>query len=342
MAIKVGINGFGRIGRNIMRAALESGERDIDFVAVNDITSPETLAHLFKYDSVLGNLTDEVAVDGDGLRVGKRRFKVLSERDPAALPWGELGVDIVVESTGLFTKRDDAARHLAAGAKTVIISAPAKGPDLTLVLGVNDDQYDPARHRIISNASCTTNCLAPVAKVLHESFGLRRGWMTTVHSYTNDQKLLDLPHKDLRRARAAGVSMIPTTTGAAVAVGQVLPELQGRLDGIAMRVPTPNVSVVDLVAEVDRKASAEEVNAAFGAAADGPLAGILQLSEEPLVSIDFKGNPHSSIVDASYTKVMEGDFIKVLSWYDNEWGYSSRCVDLVKLIAGKAAQGAAS
>ena len=337
MAIKVGINGFGRIGRNIMRAALDSGERDIDFVAVNDITSPETLAHLFKYDSVLGNLSDAVAVDGDGLRVGERRFQVLSERDPAALPWRDLGVDIVVESTGLFTKRDDAAKHLAAGAKTVIISAPAKGPDLTLVLGVNDDQYDPARHRIISNASCTTNCLAPVAKVLHESFGLRRGWMTTVHSYTNDQKLLDLPHKDLRRARAAGVSMIPTTTGAAVAVGQVLPELQGRLDGIAMRVPTPNVSVVDLVAEVDRKASAEEVNAAFGAAAGGPLAGILQLSEEPLVSIDFKGNPHSSIVDASYTKVMEGDFIKVLSWYDNEWGYSSRCVDLVKLIAGKAA-----
>ena len=342
MAIKVGINGFGRIGRNIMRAALQSGERDIDFVAVNDITSPETLAHLFKYDSVLGNLSDEVAVDGDGLRVGERRFKVLSERDPAALPWGDLGVEIVVESTGIFTKRDDAAKHLAGGAKTVIISAPAKGPDLTLVLGVNDDTYDPARHRIISNASCTTNCLAPVAKVLHESFGLRRGWMTTVHSYTNDQKLLDLPHKDLRRARAAGVSMIPTTTGAAVAVGQVLPELQGRLDGIAMRVPTPNVSVVDLVAEVDRKASAEEINAAFGAAASGRLAGILQLSEEPLVSIDFKGNPHSSIVDASYTKVMEGDFVKVLSWYDNEWGYSSRCVDLVKLIAGKAAQGAAS
>ncbi len=337
MAIKVGINGFGRIGRNIVRAALQGGGQDIEFVAVNDITSPETLAHLFKYDSVLGNLSDEVAVEGDGLRVGERRFKVLSERDPAALPWRDLGVDIVVESTGLFTKRDDAAKHLAAGAQTVIISAPAKGPDLTLVLGVNDDQYDPAQHKIISNASCTTNCLAPVAKVLHESFGLRRGWMTTVHSYTNDQKLLDLPHKDLRRARAAGVSMIPTTTGAAVAVGQVLPELQGRLDGIAMRVPTPNVSVVDLVAEVDRKASAEEVNAAFGAAAGGRLAGILQLSEEPLVSIDFKGNPHSSIVDASYTKVMEGDFIKVLSWYDNEWGYSSRCVDLVKLIAKKAA-----
>ena len=341
MAIKVGINGFGRIGRNIVRAALQGGGQDIEFVAVNDITSPETLAHLFKYDSVLGNLSDEVAVEGDGLRVGERRFKVLSERDPAALPWRDLGVDIVVESTGLFTKRDDAAKHLAAGAQTVIISAPAKGPDLTLVLGVNDDQYDPAQHKIISNASCTTNCLAPVAKVLHESFGLRRGWMTTVHSYTNDQKLLDLPHKDLRRARAAGVSMIPTTTGAAVAVGQVLPELQGRLDGIAMRVPTPNVSVVDLVAEVDRKASADEVNAAFGAAAGGRLAGILQLSEEPLVSIDFKGNPHSSIVDASYTKVMEGDFIKVLSWYDNEWGYSSRCVDLVKLIARKAAQGGA-
>ena len=337
MAIKVGINGFGRIGRNVMRAALQRGAGDVDFVAVNDVTSPETLAHLFQYDSVLGNLADEVRVDGDGLRVGERRFRVLSERDPAALPWRDLGVEVVVESTGLFTKREDAARHLAAGAKTVIISAPAKGPDLTLVLGVNDDQYDPARHRIISNASCTTNCLAPVARVLHESFGLRRGWMTTVHSYTNDQKLLDLPHKDLRRARAAGVSMIPTTTGAAAAVGQVLPELQGRLDGIAMRVPTPNVSVVDLVAELDRKASAEEVNAAFGAAAGGPLAGILALSEEPLVSIDFKGNPHSSIVDASYTRVMEGDFIKVLSWYDNEWGYSCRCVDLAQLIAGKAA-----
>ena len=337
MAIKVGINGFGRIGRNVMRAALRSGGSGVDFVAVNDVTSPETLAHLFQYDSVLGNLSDEVVVEGDGLRAGERHFKVLSERDPAALPWRDLGVDVVVESTGLFTGRDDAAKHLAAGAKAVIISAPARDPDLTLVLGVNDDAYDPARHRIISNASCTTNCLAPVAKVLHESFGLRRGWMTTVHSYTNDQKLLDLPHKDLRRARAAGVSMIPTTTGAAVAVGQVLPELRGRLDGIAMRVPTPNVSVVDLVAELDGKASAEEVNAAFRAAAGGRLAGILQLSEAPLVSIDFQGNPHSSIVDAPYTKVMEGDFVKVLSWYDNEWGYSSRCVDLIKLIAGKTA-----
>ncbi|MYD84711.1 MAG: type I glyceraldehyde-3-phosphate dehydrogenase, partial [Acidobacteria bacterium] len=297
----------------------------------------DPLAPRYTYDSVPANLSDEVAVEGAGLRVGARHIQVLSERDPAALPWNDLGVDIVVESTGLFTKRDDAAKHLAAGAKTVIISAPGKAPDLTLVLGVNDDQYDPARHRIISNASCTTNCLAPVAKVLHESFGLRRGWMTTIHSYTNDQKLLDLPHKDLRRARAAGVSMIPTTTGAASAVGQVLPELQGRLDGIAMRVPTPNVSVVDLVAEVERKAGADEVNAAFGAAAGGPLAGILQLSQEPLVSVDFKGNPHSSIVDASYTRVMEGDFVKVLSWYDNEWGYSSRCVDLVKLIAAKSA-----
>ena len=335
MSIRVGINGFGRIGRNILRAAIEAGGNDIDFVAVNDITNPETLAHLFKYDSVLGNLSEEVAVDGDGLRVAERRFKVLSERDPAALPWGDLGVDIVVESTGLFTKRADAAKHLTGGAKKVIISAPAKGPDLTVVLGVNDDRYDPARHQIISNASCTTNCLAPVAKVLHEAFGLRRGWMTTVHSYTNDQKLLDLPHKDLRRARAAGVSMIPTTTGAAVAVGEVLPELKGRLDGIAMRVPTPNVSVVDLVAEIEKRASAEEINAAFGAAAKGRLAGILHLSTAPLVSIDFKGNPHSSIVDASYTRVMEGDFVKVLSWYDNEWGYSSRCVDLVKLLAAR-------
>ena len=337
MGTKVGINGFGRIGRNIMRAAMEQADGAIDFVAVNDITDPETLAHLFKYDSVLGNLDTNVAVDGDGLRVGDTHFKVFSERDPAALPWGELGIEVVVESTGLFTKRDDAAKHLAAGAKKVIISAPAKQPDLTLVLGVNDDAYDPARHAIISNASCTTNCLAPVAKVLHEAFGLRRGWMTTIHSYTNDQKLLDLPHKDLRRARAAGVSMIPTTTGAAVAVGEVLPDLKGKLDGIAMRVPTPNVSVVDLVADVEQPASAEDVNAAFEAAADGPLSGILELSKAPLVSVDFKGDSHSSIVDASYTKVMEGDFIKVLSWYDNEWGYSSRCVDLVKLIAARGA-----
>ncbi len=333
MAIRVGINGFGRIGRNVLRAAL--GDSALEFVAVNDITSPDTLAHLLKYDSVLGNLAEEVAVDGDAIRVGERSFRVLSQRDPAALPWGELGVDVVVESTGLFAKRDDAAKHLAAGARKVIITAPAKGPDLTVVLGVNDERYDPAAHHIVSNASCTTNCLAPVAKVLHDSFGLRRGWMTTVHAYTNDQRLLDLPHKDLRRARAAGVSMIPTSTGAAVAVGEVLPELKGRLDGIAMRVPTPNVSVVDLVAQVDSSTSADAVNEAFGAAEAGRLRGILHLSPAPLVSIDFRGNPHSSIVDASYTKVMEGDFVKVLSWYDNEWGYSSRCVELVKLLGSR-------
>lgn len=334
MGIKVGINGFGRIGRNIMRAAMQQ-DADIEFVAVNDITNPETLAHLLKYDSVLGNLSEDVTAHDGGLRVGDRHFRVLSERDPANLPWGALNVDIVLESTGLFTKRDDAKKHLSAGAKTVIISAPAKNPDLTLVLGVNDEQYDPTKHHIISNASCTTNCLAPVARVLNERFGLRRGWMTTVHSYTNDQKLLDLPHSDLRRARAAGVSMIPTTTGAAAAVGEVLPDLKGKLDGIAMRVPTPNVSVVDLVAEVETPTTADEINNAFETEANSRLKGILYLSKEPLVSIDFKGNSHSSIVDSSYTKVMGGDFIKVLSWYDNEWGYSSRCVDLIKLIASK-------
>ena len=333
MSIRVGINGFGRIGRNVLRAALDDGE--IEFAAVNDITSPDTLAHLLQYDSVLGNLSEPVSVEGNRLQVGGRSFSVLSERDPAALPWADLGVDVVVESTGLFTKRDDAGKHLAAGAKRVIITAPAKGPDLTLVLGVNDESYDPAAHRIISNASCTTNCLAPVAKVLHDSFGFRRGWMTTVHAYTNDQRLLDLPHKDLRRARAAGVSMIPTTTGAAVAVGEVLPALRGRLDGIAMRVPTPNVSVVDLVAEVEQPATAEAVNAAFAAAEAGRLNGILHLSSAPLVSIDFRGNPHSSIVDAAYTSVMDGNFVKILSWYDNEWGYSSRCVDLIKLLGRK-------
>ena len=333
MSIRVGINGFGRIGRNVLRAAL--GDGDIDFAAVNDITSPGTLAHLLQYDSVLGNLSEPVSVEGNRLQVGRCSFSVLSERNPAALPWADLGVDVVVESTGLFTKRADAGKHLAAGAKRVIITAPAKSPDLTLVLGVNDDSYDPAKHRIISNASCTTNCLAPVAKVLHDSFGFRRGWMTTVHAYTNDQRLLDLPHKDLRRARAAGVSMIPTTTGAAVAVGEVLPALKGKLDGIAMRVPTPNVSVVDLVAEVDRPATAEAVNEAFAAAAGGRLKGILYLSSAPLVSIDFRGNPHSSIVDAAYTNVMDGNLVKVLSWYDNEWGYSSRCVDLIKLLGRK-------
>nr|AHZ45565.1 glyceraldehyde-3-phosphate dehydrogenase [uncultured bacterium] len=330
MAVKVGINGFGRIGRNIMRAAM--GHKDIDFVAVNDLTNAATLAHLLKYDSVLGNLNADVKASGDGITVDGEQFKVLSVKDPAQLPWKDLGVDIVFESTGLFTDRDAAAKHLTAGAKKVIITAPAKKPDVTLVLGVNDSTYDPAKHQIISNASCTTNCLAPMAKVIHERFGIRKGWMTTIHSYTNDQQLLDLPHKDLRRARAAGLSMIPTTTGAAVAVGEVLPDLKGRLDGFAMRVPTPNVSVVDLNVIVDKKTTAEEVNAAFKDAANGALKGILALSEADLVSIDFKGNSNSSIVDAPYTKVMEGDFVKVLSWYDNEWGYSNRCVDLLKKL----------
>ena len=332
MAVRVGINGFGRIGRNIMRAAM--GSRGIDFVAVNDLTNAATLAHLLKYDSVLGNLDADVKPSGDGITVNAEAFKVLSVKDPAQLPWKDLGVDVVFESTGLFTSRDGAAKHIAAGARKVIITAPAKGQDVTIVLGVNENTYDPAKHHIISNASCTTNCLAPLVKVIHERFGLRKGWMTTIHSYTNDQQLLDLPHKDLRRARAAALSMIPTTTGAASAVGEVLPELKGRLDGFAMRVPTPNVSVVDLNALVDKKTSGEEINAALREAADGPLKGILAYSEAPLVSIDFRGNPHSSIVDAPYTKVMDGDFVKVLSWYDNEWGYANRCVDLVlKVVA---------
>jgi glyceraldehyde 3-phosphate dehydrogenase len=313
-----------------MRAAL--GDKDIDFVAVNDLTSAHTLAHLLKYDSVLGNLHATVEAKPDSISVDGDEFKVLSLRDPAQLPWKDLGVDIVFESTGLFTNRDAAAKHITAGAKKVVITAPAKGPDLTLVLGVNEEKYDPGKHQIISNASCTTNCLAPLAKVLHQTFGIKKGWMTTIHSYTNDQNLLDLPHKDLRRARAAALSMIPTTTGAALAVGEVLPELKGKLDGFAMRVPTPNVSVVDLAALVDKKTTAEEVNAALKAASQGALKGILAFSEEELVSIDFKGNPHSSIVDAPYTKVMDGDFVKVLSWYDNEWGYSSRCVDLLRLL----------
>jgi glyceraldehyde 3-phosphate dehydrogenase len=333
MAVRVGINGFGRIGRNIMRAAL--GDNNIDFVAVNDLTSAHTLAHLLKYDSVLGNLKARVDAKEDAISVDGDEFKVLSKRDPAELPWKTLGVDVVFESTGLFTDRNAAAKHLAAGAKKVVITAPAKGPDITLVLGVNDEKYDAAAHQIISNASCTTNCLAPLAKVIHQKFGIRKGWMTTIHSYTNDQNLLDLPHKDLRRARAAALSMIPTSTGAASAVGEVLPELKGKLDGFAMRVPTPNVSVVDLVALVDKKTTADEVNAALKEASAGAMKGLLQFSDEELVSIDFKGNPHSSIVDAPYTKVMDGDFIKVLSWYDNEWGYSNRCVDLLRLLVKK-------
>ena len=327
MALKVGINGFGRIGRNIMRAAL--GRTDIDFVAVNDLTDAKTLAHLLRYDSVLGNLDAAVEAREGAIAVNGDEFKVLAVKDPAQLPWRDLGVDVVFESTGIFTKRDDAAKHLAAGARKVVITAPATGPDVTVVLGVNDGAYDKNAHHIVSNASCTTNCLAPVAKVIDETFGIRRGWMTTVHAYTNDQNLLDLPHKDLRRARAAAMSIIPTTTGAAKAVGEVLPQLKGKLDGIAMRVPTPNVSVVDLVVMVDKQTSGEAVNAAFKAAADGPMKGILQFCTDPLVSIDFRGNAHSSIVDAAYTKVMDGDFVKVLAWYDNEWGYSSRCVDLL-------------
>ena len=333
MAVRVGINGFGRIGRNIMRAAM--GDGNIDIVAVNDLTNAKTLAHLLKYDSILGNLNADISAKEDRITVNQDEFQVLSVKDPAQLPWKSLGVDVVFESTGLFTDRDSAAKHVTAGAKKVVITAPAKKPDITVVMGVNSDKYDPGKHQIISNASCTTNCLAPVARVLHETFGIRKGWMTTVHSYTNDQQLLDLPHKDLRRARAAALSIIPTTTGAATAVGEVLPELKGRLDGIAMRVPTPNVSVVDLAALLDRKTTTEEVNGAFKSAANGAMKGILEYVEAPLVSIDFRGNPHSSSLDAQYTSVMDGDFVKVLSWYDNEWGYSSRCVDLLRFLVTK-------
>jgi glyceraldehyde 3-phosphate dehydrogenase len=330
MAIKVGINGFGRIGRNIMRAAL--GSKDIDFVAVNDLTNAATLAHLLKYDSILGNLKANITAAGDTISVEGESFQVLSVKDPAQLPWKDLGVEVVFESTGLFTDRDSAAKHLTAGAKKVIITAPAKKPDFSVVLGVNEEKYDPKTQHIISNASCTTNCLAPLAKVLHQTFGLKKGWMTTVHSYTNDQQLLDLPHKDLRRARAAALSIIPTTTGAATAVGEVMPELKGKLDGISVRVPTPNVSCVDLAALLEKKTTGEDVNAAFKAAAAGPLKGLMEVVEVPLVSIDFRGNPHSCSIDAPYTKVMDGDFVKVLAWYDNEWGYSNRCVDLLRVL----------
>ena len=333
MAIKVGINGFGRIGRNIMRAAMAYD--DIDIVAVNDLTDAATLAHLLNYDSLLGNLKADIAAEGDQITVDGDAFQVLAQKDPAQLPWKDLGVDVVFEGTGRFTNRDDAAKHLAAGAKKVIITAPAKKPDVMVVMGVNHESYDPARHHIVSNASCTTNCLAPVAKVLHETFGIKSAWMTTVHAYTNDQNLLDLPHKDLRRARAAALSIIPTTTGAASAVGEVIPALKGRIDGIAMRVPTPNVSVVDLNAILEKNATADEINAAFKQAADGPLKGILEYVTAPLVSIDFRGNPHSAMLDVDYTKVQDGNFAKVLAWYDNEWGYSSRCVDLLRYMASK-------
>ncbi|MCJ8007701.1 type I glyceraldehyde-3-phosphate dehydrogenase [Lederbergia wuyishanensis] len=331
MAVKVGINGFGRIGRNVFRAALNNPE--VEIVAVNDLTDANMLAHLLQYDTVHGKLEEKVSVDGDTIVVGDHRIKVLAERDPAQLGWGDLGVDIVVESTGRFTDRDNAAKHLEAGAKKVIISAPASGEDITIVMGVNEDKYDAANHHVLSNASCTTNCLAPFAKVLNDKFGIVRGMMTTVHAYTNDQQILDLPHKDYRRARAAAENIIPTSTGAAKAVALVLPELKGKLNGMAMRVPTPNVSVVDLVAELEKSVTAEEVNAALKEAAEGGLKGILAYTEEPLVSTDFNGDAHSSTIDALSTMVMEGNMVKVLSWYDNETGYSNRVVDLAAYIA---------
>lgn len=335
MAIRAAINGFGRIGRNVLRSAKQAGNTDIDIVAVNDLTSPETLAHLLKYDSVHGKYPGTVGVSDGGLVVDGDEIKVLSERDPAALPWRDLGIDIVIESTGIFRDHVGASKHIDAGAKKVIISAPGKNEDITIVLGVNQADYDPASHHIISNASCTTNCLAPVVKVLSDSFGFRHGLMTTIHAYTNDQRILDLPHSDLRRARAAAMSMIPTTTGAAKATGLVLPEVQGRIDGMAIRVPTADVSLVDLVAELEKDVTEAEVNAAFQAAADGPMAGVLGVSHEPLVSIDYTSDPHSSTIDALSTAVMDGRMVKVLSWYDNEWGYSSRVVDLVGFVGEK-------
>ena len=330
MAVKVGINGFGRIGRNVFRAAI--GQSGIAIVAVNDITDNDTLAHLLKYDSVLGTLAQDVKATADGIQVGDQFLKVFSERDPARIPWGSVGAEIVVESTGLFTKREDAAKHLRDGVRKVVISAPAKGEDITLVLGVNDDKYDPAKHDVISNASCTTNCLAPVAKVLHENFGISKATMTTIHSYTNDQRTLDLPHSDLRRARAAAINMIPTNTGAAAAIGLVMPDLKGRCDGFSIRVPTPNVSVVDLVAVTDKPTTKEEVNAKLKEASEGELKGILGYTEEPLVSSDFMHDPRSSIVDSAMTRVIGGNLVKVLAWYDNEWGYSNRVVDLVRKL----------
>jgi glyceraldehyde 3-phosphate dehydrogenase len=331
MSIRVGINGFGRIGRNILRAALQ--EKELEFVAVNDITDAPTLAHLLKYDSILGNLSEEVKAEGDTIHVAGRSVKVLAMKDPGQLPWKSLGVEYVIESTGLFTEAEKAKAHLGAGARKVIISAPAKGEDITIVMGVNHEKYDPKAHTIISNASCTTNCLGPVAKVLNDSFGIVKGQMTTVHSYTNDQKILDLPHKDLRRARAAALSMIPTSTGAAKAIYLAIPELKGKLDGVAIRVPTPNVSLVDLTVQLGKNATADEINGAFKAAADGKMKGVLQVTDEELVSIDFRGNPHSSIVDGGLTKVVDGNLAKVFSWYDNEWGFSNRMKDLILYMA---------
>jgi glyceraldehyde 3-phosphate dehydrogenase len=333
MAVKVGINGFGRIGRNVVRAGLH--RNDIEFVAVNDITDTKTLAHLFKYDSVLGTLPEKIQAEADAITVDGKRIKVFAQKDPAQIDWSSVGAQIVVESTGKFTDAKDACKHIRGTVKKVIISAPAKNEDVTLVLGVNDGAYDPAKHNIISNASCTTNCLAPVVKVLQDKFGIQKGSMTTIHSYTNDQNVLDFPHKDLRRARAAALNMIPTTTGAAKAIGLVMPELKGKLDGYSMRVPTPDVSVVDLVALTARPTTAEEVNAAFKAAAEGEMKGILAYTEDPVVSTDMLHNPNSSIVDAQMTKVLDGNLVKVISWYDNEWGYSCRVVDLIEFLAQK-------
>src|SRR6266850_1350801 len=333
MPIKVGINGFGRIGRNIVRTALD--DKDIEFVAVNDITDSKTLAHLMKYDSILGNLPHDIRHTEDTISIEGKAIKVFKVKDPAQIDWASVGADIVVESTGLFTKGEQAKAHLRGSVKKVIISAPADGPDATFVLGVNDKTYDPAKHNVISNASCTTNCLAPVAKVLHETFGIHSGTMTTIHSYTNDQKLLDLPHKDLRRARAAAISMIPTSTGAAKALHLVIPELKGKLDGYSIRVPTPNVSVVDLTVMTEKTVTVETVNGALRQAAEGPMKNVLEYTEEELVSADFKGNPHSSIVDSGYTRVVGTNCAKILAWYDNEWGYSSRCRDLVQFLASK-------
>ena len=333
MAVKVAINGFGRIGRNVFRASL--GNKDIEIVAINDLTDAKTLAHLLKYDSVFGGFQADVNAGDGKLIVGGKEIAVVAKKDPAELPWKDLKIDVAIESTGRFVDKASAGKHITAGAKKVIISAPAKEPDATFVLGVNEHTYDPAKHHVVSNASCTTNCLAPMAKVINDNFGIVHGLMNTIHSYTNDQQLLDLPHKDLRRARAAAISIIPTSTGAAKAVSLVLPELKGKLDGMSLRVPTPDVSVVDLVAEVSKKTTAAEVNAALKEAANGKMKGILQIEESPLVSIDFKGNPHSSIVDAALTSVMEGTMVKVISWYDNEWGYSCRLRDLVLYMAKK-------
>ena len=336
MTIRVGINGFGRIGRQVVRAAAEQGVADIEFVAVNDLTDTKTLAHLFKYDSVHGTYEGDVSATSDGVLIDGRKLSVLSEKDPAALPWKKLGADLVLESTGRFTDRDSAKKHLDAGAKKVVISAPAKGEDITIVMGVNHEKYDAAKHTIISNASCTTNCLVPMVKVIRDAFGFKHGSMTTIHSYTNDQNVLDFPHKDLRRARAAAISMIPTTTGAAKATSLVIPEVKGKIDGISVRVPTPDVSFTDLVAEVEKPATVESVNAAFKKASEsGPLYGILGYTEEELVSSDFIGNSYSCTLDAKTTGVIDGSLVKVSGWYDNEWGYASRCVDLLRYIGAR-------